>query len=40
VNYNWHWKVLFEMEPGGTGTYLHYLLIGLAGHWRLPSPPG
>jgi glutamate/aspartate transport system permease protein len=33
VNYNWHWKVLFEMEPGGTGSYLHYLLVGLA--WTL-----
>jgi glutamate/aspartate transport system permease protein len=35
VNYNWHWKVLFEIEPGGTGTYLHYLLIGLA--WTLAT---
>jgi glutamate/aspartate transport system permease protein len=35
VNYNWHWKVLFEMEPGGTGTYLHYLLVGLA--WSLAT---
>ena len=35
MNYNWHWKVLFEMEPGGTGTYLHYLLIGLA--WTLAT---
>ena len=33
MNYTWHWKVLFEMEPGGTGTYLHYLLVGLA--WTL-----
>jgi glutamate/aspartate transport system permease protein len=35
MNYNWHWKVLFEMEPGGTGTYLHYLLAGLA--WTLAT---
>ena len=35
MNYNWHWKVLFEMEPGGTGTYLHYLLIGLV--WTLAT---
>jgi len=35
VHYSWHWKVLFEMEPGGTGTYLHYLLIGLA--WTLAT---
>jgi glutamate/aspartate transport system permease protein len=33
VNYNWHWKVLLEAEPGGTGTYLHYLLVGLG--WTL-----
>jgi glutamate/aspartate transport system permease protein len=35
LNYNWHWKVLFEMEPGGTGTYLHYLLVGLL--WTLAT---
>lgn len=35
MNYNWNWKVLFEMEPGGTGTYLHYLLVGLA--WTLAT---
>ena len=29
MNYNWHWKVLLEAEPGGTGTYLHYLIAGL-----------
>ena len=35
MNYNWHWKVLFEMEPGGTGTYLQYLLVGLL--WTLAT---
>jgi glutamate/aspartate transport system permease protein len=35
LNYNWHWKVLLEMEPGGTGTYLHYLLVGLL--WTLAT---
>jgi glutamate/aspartate transport system permease protein len=35
VNYNWHWQVLFEMEPGGTGTYLQYLLVGLV--WTLAT---
>jgi len=35
VNYNWHWKVLFEMEPGGSGTYLQYLLVGLL--WTLAT---
>jgi glutamate/aspartate transport system permease protein len=35
LNYNWHWKVLLEMEPGGTGTYLPYLLVGLL--WTLAT---
>ena len=35
MGYNWHWKVLLEMEPGGTGTYLHYLLVGLL--WTLAT---
>jgi glutamate/aspartate transport system permease protein len=33
VNYNWHWAVLLETEPGGTGSYLHYLIVGLG--WTL-----
>jgi len=33
VGYNWHWQVLFEAEPGGTGTYLQYLIVGLG--WTL-----
>ena len=33
MGYTWHWKVLFETEPGGTGTYLHYLIVGLG--WTL-----
>jgi glutamate/aspartate transport system permease protein len=35
VGYNWHWKVLLETEPGGTGTYLHYLIVGLG--WTLTT---
>ena len=35
MNYNWHWKVLLETEPGGTGTYLHYLIVGLG--WTLAT---
>jgi glutamate/aspartate transport system permease protein len=35
VNYNWHWQVLVEMEPGGTGTYLQYLFVGLL--WTLAT---
>jgi glutamate/aspartate transport system permease protein len=27
------WRILLEMEPGGTGSYLRYLLVGLA--WTL-----
>jgi glutamate/aspartate transport system permease protein len=33
VQYNWHWKVLLEAEPGGTGSYLQYLIVGLG--WTL-----
>ncbi len=35
MNYNWHWKVLLEAEPGGTGTYLQYLFVGLV--WTLAT---
>jgi glutamate/aspartate transport system permease protein len=35
VNYSWHWTVLLEPEPGGTGTYLQYLLVGLG--WTLAT---
>jgi glutamate/aspartate transport system permease protein len=29
VKYNWNWGILLQPEPGGTGTWLHYLLVGL-----------
>jgi glutamate/aspartate transport system permease protein len=29
VNYNWNWGILLSPEPGGTGSYLHYLIVGL-----------
>ena len=29
MGYHWNWGVLFAPEPGGTGTFLHYLLVGL-----------
>ena len=35
MQYNWHWQVLFEAEPGGTGTYLQYLIVGLG--WTLAT---
>jgi glutamate/aspartate transport system permease protein len=35
VNYNWNWGILLSPEPGGTGTYLYYLLVGLG--WTLAT---
>ena len=35
MGYTWHWKVLFETEPGGTGTYINYLIVGLG--WTLAT---
>jgi len=33
MRYNWNWKIFFDLEPGGSGTYLAYLLAGLG--WTL-----
>jgi glutamate/aspartate transport system permease protein len=33
VNYNWNWGILLSPEPGGTGSYLAYLFVGLG--WTL-----
>jgi glutamate/aspartate transport system permease protein len=35
VNYNWNWGILLSPEPGGTGSYLHYLVVGLG--WTLAT---
>jgi glutamate/aspartate transport system permease protein len=35
VNYNWNWGILLSPEPGGTGTYLYYLIVGLG--WTLAT---
>ena len=35
MQYSWHWKVLLETEPGGTGSYLQYLIVGLG--WTLAT---
>jgi len=35
VNYNWSWAIFLQPEPGGTGTYLQYLVVGLA--WTLAT---
>jgi glutamate/aspartate transport system permease protein len=33
LKYTWNWAILLAQEPGGTGTWLHYLLVGLV--WTL-----
>jgi glutamate/aspartate transport system permease protein len=35
MNYNWNWGILLQQEPGGTGTYLQYLIVGLG--WTLAT---
>jgi glutamate/aspartate transport system permease protein len=35
MNYHWNWGILLQQEPGGTGTYLHYLLVGLG--WTMAT---
>jgi glutamate/aspartate transport system permease protein len=35
VGYHWNWAILLQPEPGGTGTYLHYLVVGLV--WTLAT---
>jgi len=35
MNYNWNWGILLAQEPGGTGTYLVYLIVGLG--WTLAT---
>ncbi len=35
MNYNWNWGILLQPEPGGTGSYLQYLLVGLG--WTLAT---
>jgi glutamate/aspartate transport system permease protein len=35
MKYNWNWGIFFQAEPGGSGTYLHYLLVGLG--WTLAT---
>ena len=33
MNYNWNWRIYWELSPDGQGTYLHSLLVGLG--WTL-----
>jgi glutamate/aspartate transport system permease protein len=35
MNYNWNWGILLAPEPGGSGTYLWYLFVGLG--WTLAT---
>jgi glutamate/aspartate transport system permease protein len=35
VNYRWDWGIFLSAEPGGTGTYLKYLIVGLG--WTLAT---
>ena len=35
MNYNWNWGILLQPEPGGTGSYLHYLIVGLG--WTIAT---
>jgi len=35
VGYRWNWGILLSPEPGGTGTYIHYLLVGLS--WSIAT---
>jgi len=35
MNYNWNWGILLSPEPGGSGTYLWYLFVGLG--WTLAT---
>ena len=35
MKYNWNWGILLSPEPGASGTYLHYLIVGLG--WTLAT---
>ena len=35
MNYNWDWGIFLAAEPGGTGTYIKYLVVGLG--WTLAT---
>ena len=35
MNYHWDWGIFLAPEPGGTGTYLQYLIVGLG--WTLAT---
>ncbi len=35
MGYNWNWGILLAPEPGGTGTFLKYLIVGLG--WSITT---
>ena len=35
MGYHWNWGILLAPEPGASGTYLHYLIVGLG--WTLAT---
>ena len=35
MNYNWEWSIYLAAEPGGTGSYLKYLVVGLG--WTMAT---
>jgi len=35
MGYTWNWGILLQPEPGATGTYLHYLVVGLV--WTIAT---
>ena len=35
MNYNWDWGIFLAAEPGGTGSYLKYLIVGLG--WTIAT---
>ena len=35
MNYNWNWGILLAPEPGGTGSYISYLIVGLG--WTIAT---
>src|ERR1043166_738752 len=35
MNYNWNWKIFWQIAPDGSGTYLHPLFVGLG--WTLAT---
>lgn len=35
MNYNWNWKIFWELSPDGSGTYMDALLVGL--NWTIAT---